>query len=148
MDAFGIGNAIRGAAEVVMMTARQTGRSTALLESLRPGDRVVVSSMEQARWMRHKVRELHPEKHEDISFVVAKPGHFREVYECGTSQGRTVFDHDWLEQHYRNVLEHTAEDIDHHQRELSGYSMAHVETHLAARESRLWGRWIPPKPKN
>ena len=44
MDHFGIGAAFRAMANVYITSARRTGRTTSLLESLKDGDRVVFAS--------------------------------------------------------------------------------------------------------
>ena len=43
MDHFGIGAALLGAANIYFNSARQTGRTTSLIESVKDGDRIIVS---------------------------------------------------------------------------------------------------------
>ena len=49
MDHFGIGAAIYGAARVYFQSARRTGRTTALLDGLKDGDRLVVEGIQKIK---------------------------------------------------------------------------------------------------
>jgi hypothetical protein len=136
MDAFGIGAAVKGVTEVYFLSARQSGRTYAMLESLRDGDRIVFLNEREAR----RVQRLAKELGRDVQCVVCPlpmEGGVGLLGE-GTSQGRTIFDHSWIEAYYRACIEVAQKYIDHMQRELSGEGMAHVETRLAAREINKW----------
>lgn len=129
MDHFGFGNALQGAANTVIQQSRRTGRTTSLVESLRDGDRVVCLNDQQAREMRRLCQ------HRDlkIDVIVIHPDVAGNIFERPTSEGRTLFDHCWVEQYYLNALEGARERIDHMQRETSGYGTAHIETREAAK---------------
>ena len=47
-DAFGIGQAVQGAARVYFQTARASGRTVAMVESLKEGDRVIFNNSQLA----------------------------------------------------------------------------------------------------
>jgi len=134
MDAFGIGAAVRGAVQVYFHSARQTGRTAALINSLQPGDRVVCMSEPQARNLRYRLQ------HQDIeaTVVVVPPGNPQKLFELNTSSGRTVLDHNWLEQYYLDQLRHADSNIADWERHLSGYGQAHRETRAAAKEIIKW----------
>jgi hypothetical protein len=60
------------------------------------------------------------------------------VFEFGTPQGRTIFDHTWVEQQYMAAIARTMQEIDHLEREASGYGEAHRETARKAEEILKW----------
>lgn len=134
MDSFGIGQAMKGMAHVYFQSARQTGRTTALVESLKDGDRVIFTNSKEA----DRVKDLCREFGKTIDTMVVDPKDPRRVFERGTPQGRTVFDHSWVEQFYLSAIDECQKDIDHLQRESSGFGMAHVETRIKAREFAKW----------
>lgn len=141
MDHFGIGAAMRGMHEVYTQSARQTGRSTSLLDSLKDGDRVVCLVPQEAR----RLEGLARERGLKVEFVTCPVGDAQRLFEHGTPQGRTIFDHTWVEAYYLRRLEDAERDIDRLQKELSGWSEAHRQTQRAAREIMRWR--VPPLPK-
>lgn len=136
MDAFGIGAGVKGAVEVYFHSARRSGRTTAMLESLRDGDRVVFLEGQLAEARR--IQRLAKELGKTIMVYTVPPHNPRGIFEKGSSEGRTIFDHMWLEAYYRQKIEWAVQEIDHIQREASGFGMAHVETRLAAQEAARW----------
>lgn len=128
MDHFGIGTALQAMLQTYENTARRTGRTTNLIESLRDGDRVVVES---AAVKRHIVGLLQ-ERGLQVDVIVVDPKDVGELFRRGTSQGRTLFEHTWIEAFYHMRLKYAAADIDKWQREASGYGTAHIETRRAA----------------
>ena len=52
--------------------------------------------------------------------------------------GRTIFDHGWVERFYAAAIERAADTIDHLQREASGFGEAHRETARQAEEIARW----------
>ena len=134
MDAYGIGAALQGAARIYFQSARRTGRTTALLESLKDGDRVIFSDSREADRVGRLARELGVK----IQCLVIDPKDPRRLFERGTSEGRTIFDHSWVEAWYMQALQGASMELDHLQRESSGWGVAHAETRLAAREVDRW----------
>jgi hypothetical protein len=57
MDHFGIGAAMVGMTRLYSQTARQTGRTTSLIESLKDGDRVCCATTEEARHLKRMCRD-------------------------------------------------------------------------------------------
>jgi hypothetical protein len=136
MDHFGIGSGVHGAAAVYMCSARRTGRTTSLLESLKPGDRVCYSTQEAARELERRIRER---RLEGVTVIVRDPQRAPDIFtRSGPSKGRTLFDHSWVEQYYLRAIEQCMRDIDHLQRESSGFGTPHIETRLQADELSRW----------
>ncbi|MGH1371168.1 MAG: hypothetical protein ACRBBW_03975 [Cellvibrionaceae bacterium] len=136
MDHFGIGAAVYGAARVFFRTARGTGRSTSLLESLKHGDRVIFKDSKEAE----RFRRLASERDLDISCIPISPSSPHKIFDYPPSEGRTLFDHSWLEDFYLSKIEGCESEIDRLQRESSGYGEAHQKTRIAAAEISKWHR--------
>jgi hypothetical protein len=134
VDAFGIGNAVKGAVEVLFMSARRTGRTTALLEALKDGDRVVCANEASARHMIYELRKWRKK----VNVFVVPVKEPNRLFSRPPSDGRTVFDHVWVEDYYRAQIEEAAKDIDHWQAQSSGFGAAHVETRKRAEEIAKW----------
>ena len=134
MDHFGIGQALKGMARCYFQAARGTGRTTSLLESLKDGDRVCCVSSKEADRLKRMLRERQVE----AEAITVDPSMPQRIFERGTPKGRTIFDETWIEQYYMRALEAAARDIDHFQREASGFGAAHIETREAAREASRW----------
>lgn len=134
MDFFGIGAAVRGAVHIYFQSARGTGRTSTLVESLKDGDRVVFTNQAEARRVERLLRDRGVEA-ECIVVSMREPG---AIFKRGTSQGRTILDHTWVEQFYLNALEDAQRHLAHLERESSGYGRAHEATRDAAREISKW----------
>jgi hypothetical protein len=134
MDFFGIGAAVKGAVNIYFRSARATGRTTNLLEGLKDGDRVYFATHDEAQYFKRKCKEVE----KSIECVVIPISYPEKVFERGTSQGRAVFDHGWIEQFYINALEQCTKDIKHLETETSGYGEAHRETKRKAIEFSKW----------
>lgn len=134
MDQFGIGAAVLGAAQIYFRSARGSGRSTSLVESVKDGDRVVFVNQEEVR----RVQRLFLERGVQVGCVVIDPRTPERVFERGTPKGRTIFDHSWVEQFYALAIERACCDIDHLERQASGFGAAHTETRRQAEEMAKW----------
>lgn len=134
MDHFGIGSAIAGAISIYLRASRGTGRTTSLIESVKDGDRIVFLASREAE----RVKRLCKERDVEVECIVIDPKSPQRLFERSTSQGRTIFDHSWVEQYYLNAINVAQQDIDRLERESSGYGAAHVETKHRAREVSKW----------
>lgn len=134
MDRFGIGNMIRGAVKCLLISGRQSGKTTELVQSLKDGDRVVFTGEGEAARVTRLAKELGIE----IDVSVIPPNQPERLSDKGTPKGNLILDHEWVEQYYLNAIERAQRDIDYFQRELSGQGMAHIETRMAAREKDRW----------
>jgi len=136
MDHFGIGHAMQAMVRVYIQGARQTGRTTSLLESLKDGDRVVCATPKHAGDLERRCRQ----RGLQVDVVVVEPQQAHDdIFKRAPAVGRTVFDHAWIELYYQHVLERAARDIDFLQRETSGFGTAHMETREQARQLHRWG---------
>lgn len=113
-----------------MQSARRTGRTTSLADSVKDGDRICFASSGEARQMERLLRE----RGVRVECIVIDPVNPLEILNRGTSQGRTLFDHGWVEQYYLAAIEHASSSIDRFQRDASGYGEAHRETLRRAKE--------------
>ena len=134
MDHFGIGNAMTGLLRTYFMAARQTGRTTSLVESVKDGDRIVFSDSRE----RDRVMRLLRERGVKAECVVVDPLSPERIFERGPSQGRTIFDHTWVELYYTNAIDREQRFLDRLERESSGHGGAHRETDRAALERAKW----------
>jgi hypothetical protein len=137
MDHFGIGAAARGMFEAYVATSRQSGRTASLLDSLKDGDRVVCPTLNETTHLRRGLAE----RGLKVDVLVVAPHDAHRLFELGTSKGRTLFEHTWVEQFYRDALARSAVAIDGFQRELSGHGEAHRETERQARARSAW-KWV------
>jgi hypothetical protein len=128
MDQYGIGTAIEGCAVNYFAVSRQTGRTTQMIESLQDGDRVVCLRDKDAAWLRRRLREFE----KDIEVVSISTKEVHKIFDIAPSKGRTVFDHDWIENYYTEVIQGAQKQIDRFQRESSGFGAAHIETRMMA----------------
>ncbi|MGC0225132.1 hypothetical protein [Pseudooceanicola nitratireducens] len=136
MDHFGIGSGVAGSANVYFQSARRTGRTASLVDSLKVGDRVVFLSEREGR----RVQSLCKERGVEIEVIVSDPKDPSRLYGRGSPSGseRTIFDHGWVEQFYLDAIERARRDIDHLQQELSGRGEAHRATQRQAEEFAKW----------
>lgn len=152
MDHFGIGNAVQASLTTLFQACRRTGRTTSLIESLRDGDRVIACNDQHARYL----RGLLAQRNLKVEVLVIQPKDHHMLWEHPTSEGRTLFDHPWIEQFYQQAFEDAQKHVDHMQRESSGFGTAHYETQAKARQFEdTWGGALrhilkvttPPKGK-
>ncbi|WOB06560.1 hypothetical protein [Piscinibacter gummiphilus] len=116
MDHFGIGAAMKGMALAYFQAARQSGRTTSMIESMRDGDRAVFVDSRQADIVRRRAKEMG----RNIECIVVEPKQPREQLErLKPAPGRTIFDHVWVEAFYLGELQRSTHFIDEAQRMLS-----------------------------
>jgi hypothetical protein len=132
MDHFGIGQALQGVLRGYFAGARRSGRTTSLVESVRDGDRVVCANLQTAEQLRQLLRE----RDLAVEVVMIPATEPERLFQLGTSTGRTLFDHVWIEAHYLHALAVAEGVVDTLQRETSGFGTAHVETRERARVER------------
>ncbi len=88
--------------DVYGMTARRTGRTTAMLAAAQPGDLIIVATENEMKRLRRKLAVTHRDK--EIQVIALNPprlehlGHMRRNYRA------VHFDHDWLERFYHDAL--------------------------------------------
>lgn len=121
---------MRGIARVFFLSARRSGRTTSLIESVKDGDRIVCATSNEVA----RLQRLCRERGRSVECIVIDPCAPERIFQRGTSTGRTIFDHTWVEQYYIAALERAEKDIDQLQKEGSGFGAAHLETRRAANE--------------
>lgn len=134
MDHFGIGAAMKTANLIYSQAARRTGRTTSLVESLKDGDRVVFINRIDAECMQRLCRE----RGAKVDCIVVDVKEPYELMRRAPSEGRTLFDHTWVERFYLHQIEQASKEIDHLQRESSGFGTPHIETRRTAIELSKW----------
>lgn len=133
MDNFGTGAGVAASVQIYLQSARRTGRTEALLDSLKNDDRVICFTDKEAKQLvaRAKDRGI-------VITAIAFPIS-GDPMTLGTSQGRTLFDHRWLEQYYVGILERSINRIDYWQAQLSGhFGEKHIATRKQAEEMNRW----------
>lgn len=130
MDFFGIGQALKGAANIYFTTARQTGRTHSLIESVKSGDRVIFRNQKEANYFKEFI--VFADKDVDIRVVDPRNPRFEHL---STVQGRCYLDHGWVEDFYLNNLDFSTRCIADIEKMQSGSTVDHIETRIKA--SRL-----------
>jgi len=103
MDVFGIGAAVRGAAEIYFRSARNTGRTTHMIDNARDGDVVVFSCAREAR----RVERQCLDRGVKIRPAVVPPGGLPALYDRlrGVRGPRVYFDHSVIEGCYMEAIQ-------------------------------------------
>lgn len=134
MDAFGIGTALEGCAEIYFRSARKSGRTTAMVEAAKDGDRFVFLNSAHAKHAELMLKE----RNIKAECIVVSPKNPGSIFQRSTSKGRTVFDHSWLEEYWMQEIRHVAKSIDEIQTQSSGFGEKHYETRRKAEEIAKW----------
>jgi hypothetical protein len=128
-DMFGIGSAIAAALGVAFGAQRRTGRTTRLIESVKDGDRIIAASGNEAT----RLANLLAQRGVNVSVAVIDPLNPYKLFELGTAQGRTIFDHTWVEMRYQKAISDAADQMTEMEDRLSGYDWRHRETQEKAK---------------
>jgi len=104
-----------------------------MIESVHDGDRIIFAHSNEAM----RVERLLKERSKDVECITKQPSNFHPN-EIGTSQGRTVFDHSWVEEFYLLSIDRAMSDIDYFQKNLSGFGEPHYKTQRMVREAAKW----------
>lgn len=116
MDNFGIGAAITASAEIYLRSARQSGRTTRLIENLKDGDRVVFKTHKEASFFSRRIKELGLK----VDCVAVPTNNLSKLYERPRSSRRTLFDHGWLEKYYMESIQISIDNLTQLQQQVSG----------------------------
>lgn len=134
MDMFGIGAAVQGMMHTYIQSSRRTGRTMSLVQNVKNGDRIVFVNIEEAE----RVKRLCLERGIEIKCSVVDPKDPGHLFQSPPSDGRTIFDHGWVEEFYLHKMKEVKENIDFFEKQSSGYGEAHRETKRAAQEIIRW----------
>lgn len=124
MDFFGIGQALKGVMLTYFHASRQTGRTTTMIDSVKDGDRICFSNHQEA----NRVKNLCKQRGLQVQCVVVPVNNPGKVFASPSSQGRTIFDHSWIEDFYMKRLDECQAEIKHLETQASGYGAAHRKT--------------------
>jgi hypothetical protein len=135
MDAFGIGAAVKGMLMIYSRSGRKTGRTTALINSLKDGDRVIFSDKREA----NRFERLCRDRGLYVCCIVIEPREPQRVMALGrVTDCRTVFDHSWVEEFYLHKVKEAVEEVDHWQNMASGFKSPPIETRECRLEVMKW----------
>lgn len=117
MDHFGIGLGIKGAAQVYLRAARQTGRTTSLADSLKDGDCVCCATQAESNNLERELRK----RKLKVRCIVLSPSERSLGSLSGMEPpiGRFIFDHGWVEEFYLRGIGRCEREIDEWQKALS-----------------------------
>lgn len=133
MDSFGIGAGIKGAALTYLEAARGTGRTEALISSLKEGDRVVFISSQEASRVRERCAAIGVH----IKVEVMDPRRPDDLRSLRRISGRTILDHSYVEEYYRLCIIQAEDHLIFLQKNMNqGYE--HPDSTLAEKEVARW----------
>ncbi|MCD1264098.1 hypothetical protein B5M44_03980 [Shinella sumterensis] len=135
MDIFGISTAVKAVVEVYFRGARRTGRTKNLLDTVKKGDTVVFVNREQARLFECLCRE---NEITDVKTVILPVEDPAAIFNLPMTEGRLIFDHVWLEEHYHREVSLIGNRLDHIATQASGCGSAHRETRRLAVQMARW----------
>src|SRR4051812_21434273 len=124
MDPYGHLSAARVGVEMFETFQRQTGRTTRLVESARPGDRIIVHAVEAARYVDHLLRSQDPERARTVRVLVvadlpnpmALLSHLQGTV---SSEQRVLLDHEWSRRALVAGMRALGEDLERLRRHLN-----------------------------
>jgi hypothetical protein len=115
-EIYGIGPALEAALRIYFECARRTGRTTMLLDLVESGDRVIFAESQDARRFGVMARQ----KGLVVGSTVVNPVNPNELFGMKPSEGRTWFDHTWVEWFYAAEVIRMGRQISEWQACLSG----------------------------
>lgn len=116
MDFFGIGTAIQACFNIYRTSARGTGRTKSLVDSVKEWDRVIFATDVSKRNFANRCADA-GKNH--IDMVVCHPDNIHTLYGLGKSIGRTYLDHELVELMYCRSIDQVQKEIDHLQERFS-----------------------------
>lgn len=116
MDHFGIGVAMKALLRTYFQSARASGRTHSLVESVQPGDRIIFLDEKDAKHVHRLLRQIGKV---DVECLVCRPSDTHKLMSYPRPRGRALFDHRWIESWYTHTIEHAVKEIDEMQREFS-----------------------------
>lgn len=130
MDFYGIGSAVKGVVSGYLRQARQTGRTTHLIDNLRDGDMVIFVNHSHA----DKVKRACKERGINVKMQVLDLKYPRLDFPAVS--GRCFIDHVWVEQYFQLLLDRGIQDIDIIQARCGGAKMP--ESSMAESSANRW----------
>ncbi|WP_460231509.1 hypothetical protein [Agrobacterium radiobacter] len=88
--------------DVYGMTARRTGRTTAMLAAAQPGDLIIVATENEMMRLQRKLAVTHKDR--EIQVIAMNPQRLEHLGPMRRNYRAVHFDHDWLERFYQTAL--------------------------------------------
>lgn len=106
MDKYGFGGYVRNLVKQAQFNMCQTGRTTSMLDRVKPTDLVVFVRHEDAAFFKRKAASAGKE----FNFIVCPPKELHLLSDY--ARGRTVvLDHRWVEEYFELVVEQAMQSI-------------------------------------
>lgn len=102
MDIYGIMPGITSSVNIYFNASRSTGRTRHMLSLVRVGDRIIFSDLREA----NRIKNLLIKGSVDLRVIPPDKRH--EIGHLPVIEGKTWFDHLWVEQLYRDAINHAA----------------------------------------
>lgn len=136
-DLFGISSALQAITEIYFQSARRTGRTASLVESVKDGDVLIFTNQNEAK----RVQRLCADRGVSVVTRVIDPKRRSAIFEhVFTADGRMIFDHSFVEDYFRQLIIDGSNHLEKIQREASGDGEAHRDTRRKAEEISRWKR--------
>lgn len=108
MNDHGLSATMKSALEIFCQASRGTGRSTALLERVKPGDAIVTATAQEARHLRDQLRQMNKP---DVAVFQAAPRDM-PLARLGTNPtGATYFDHLFIEARWGYMIDQVGGEL-------------------------------------
>lgn len=92
--------------EVYCMTARRTGRTTAMLAAAQPGDLIIVPTEDEQYRILRKLAVTHRDR--EIQVIAMDPMRLEHLGPMRRNYRAVHFDHNWLERFYHTAFHSAA----------------------------------------
>lgn len=142
-DPYGHLSAARVGVEMFETFQRQTGRTVRLVESARPGDRIIVHAAEAARYVEHLLRSQDPERARTIRVTAVSdlPNPMALLSHLQGTAGpyqRVLLDHEWSRRALVAGMRSLGEDLERLRAHLNARAPAEPPEPI----SRLTSGWL------
>lgn len=106
MDKYGFGGYVRNLVKQAQVNMRQTGRTTSMLDRVKPTDLLVFARHNDVSFFKQKAASAGKE----FNFIVCPPSELHRLAEH--TRGRTVvLDHRWVEEYIELVIDQALNSI-------------------------------------
>jgi len=110
MDSFGYSGAMTVGLHVYEQSNRQSGRTARLIEQIKDGDVIVVTTAQYAALLKTRLHEAGKKK---VSVVVDGPPDLERLHSrlSGKYGGKVLLDHTWMLEYFEKSLERAEKDL-------------------------------------
>lgn len=111
------GAMLESAMMVFETASRRTGRTSRLIEYVQNGDQIVCLNVDDKRRLEQLLRQA---RKTGVRVIVHADMGRPPMYSVGTApEGRTFFEHRWLDEYWLNVIRSAKDDLYHFSRAMS-----------------------------